>query len=162
MKKKGITLPKATKYAWTCLEHYYDDEYRVLINFNKNEDDEQLFKTQTLWLQQHFNYESISTLIGINQSMILKYKCHSNHLVRRGMQINGKSLMMPMSMFSLWKFVRLHWWLCMLMMKHDNDEYDNDFQGGRWCRQWKVQWEQWRGPWGQGWWWWGQVAGVKT
>ncbi len=26
-------------------------------------------KTQTLWLQQHFNYESISTLIGINQSM---------------------------------------------------------------------------------------------
>jgi len=30
------------------LEHYYDDESRVLINFNKYEDDEQLLKTQTL------------------------------------------------------------------------------------------------------------------
>ncbi len=66
--KKGITLLQVIKYAWACLEHYYDDECRVLINFNKNED-EQLLKTQTLWLQQHFNYESISTLIGINQSM---------------------------------------------------------------------------------------------
>jgi hypothetical protein len=69
MKKKGITLPQVIKYAWARLEHYYDDECRVLINFNKNEDDEQLLKTQTLWLQQHFNYESISTLTSINQSM---------------------------------------------------------------------------------------------
>jgi hypothetical protein len=68
-KKKGITLHQATKYAWACLEHYYDDESRVLINFNKNEDDEQLLKTQTLWLQQHFNYESISPLISIIKSM---------------------------------------------------------------------------------------------
>ncbi len=67
--KKGITLAQVIKYPWACLEHYYDDECRVLTNFSKNEDDEQLFKTQTLWLQQHFNYESISTLIGINQSM---------------------------------------------------------------------------------------------
>jgi hypothetical protein len=68
-KKERITLPQVIKYAWACLEHYYDDESRVLINFNKNENDEQLLKTQTLWLQQHFNYESISTLIGINHSM---------------------------------------------------------------------------------------------
>jgi hypothetical protein len=40
-KKKGITLAQVIKYPWACLEHYYDDECRVLINFNKNEDDEQ-------------------------------------------------------------------------------------------------------------------------
>ncbi len=69
MKKKRISFSQVIKYAWACLEHYYDDESKVLISFNKNEDDEQLLKTQTLWLQQHFHYESISNLIGINQSM---------------------------------------------------------------------------------------------
>jgi hypothetical protein len=48
MKKKKFTLPQVIKYAGTCLEHYYDDESTVLINFIKNEDDEQLLKTQTL------------------------------------------------------------------------------------------------------------------
>jgi hypothetical protein len=40
-KKKKKTLPQVIKYAWACLEHYYDDEFKVLINFHKNEDDEQ-------------------------------------------------------------------------------------------------------------------------
>jgi hypothetical protein len=68
-KKEKIKLPQVIEYAWACLKHYYDIEFRVLINFNNNEDDEQLLKTQTSLLQQHFNYETISTLIGINQSM---------------------------------------------------------------------------------------------
>ncbi len=44
----------------------------------------------------------------------------------------------------------------------NEDEYDNDFQGGRWCRQWKLHGKQWKGPWRQRWWWWGQVGGVNT
>jgi len=64
---KKIILCQVIQYAWAGLKHYYEDESKMLINFNKNENDEQLLKTQTSWLQRHFNYESISTLISINQ-----------------------------------------------------------------------------------------------
>ncbi len=49
-KNKNKNLHQAIEYVWACLKHYYDDESRVFINFNKNEDDEQLLKTQISWL----------------------------------------------------------------------------------------------------------------
>jgi hypothetical protein len=50
----------------------------MLISSNENEDDEELPKSQTLWLHQHISWENISKLNGCNQICELQYKCHSN------------------------------------------------------------------------------------
>jgi hypothetical protein len=39
----------------------------VLISSNENKDDEKLPKSQTPWLHQHINWESISKFDGCNQ-----------------------------------------------------------------------------------------------
>jgi hypothetical protein len=54
-KKKKKKLRRVIEYAWACLKHYNHDESRVLINFKKNEDDEQSINTQ-------ISFNNISTM----------------------------------------------------------------------------------------------------
>jgi hypothetical protein len=62
-----------------------DDDDKVVRLVSNNEEhsyqtNDKLPKSQTPWLHQHINCESISKLDGCNQICEFQYKCHSNQL----------------------------------------------------------------------------------